>query len=119
MKRIAFLVGSAFLLLSGFSAFASEYRPMDPTSQVVVASAAASAQETMVATAPSWEGMTASQLIQQLGEPNFKSVAANGDTIYDFNRPAGIVQGRTSLTQLEFVLDGSGVVVSESSSWLG
>jgi hypothetical protein len=147
MRRFVFLALSTALVISGLSAFADN-RPvvlgndLNPP-PVVADNQAAPVSSTSVYTenrpvvlgnnlyplpvitdnqaapAPSWLGIPISQLMQQFGNPSFKSVAPNGDTVYDFYQLGPRVGSRTRTSMLEFDVASNGTVVSEKSWTLG
>jgi hypothetical protein len=117
MKRFILLACSAVLFISGMSAFAEPVHSF-ANSQ---ATATFDLENTQAADIQSWVGLTGVQLVDTLGTPDAKTLAANGDSIYDYDQPVALqdMNHREATSQAQYEIDSNGMIVSEASSILG
>jgi hypothetical protein len=117
MKRFILLACSAVLFISGISAFAEPVHSFANNQ----ATTTYDLVNTPAAEVQSWVGLTGAQLVVQMGAPDAKSIAANGDSIYDYDQPVALqdINHRGAISQFQYDIDANGMIVSEASSILG
>jgi len=116
MARKLLLAAAAAFLLFSVSVFAdtSSYGTMQST----MAPAMTFDQLQSSAAVNAWVGKSSEQLQMAIGLPSYESVAANGDSVYDYveHGTGYYTNGDPGTVRLSFEVDGNGNILHATTS---